>query len=896
MERISYARVLVEVDVSLPLIEYVEIALPDGTYMQRIDYEWPPKFCHHYLKFRHIEDQCRAKQEQHEDEFHQAPRRRQNRGRPVGDPKPLVPTNTKDSSQMMQMNIQEEGQTSHKLDGGSTNRIECLNELVGKGDTGLTEDPVEITAFTTMLTIVYAKNEAQLRKSLWSNLIQIGRNIQEPWLLSGDFNDVLTAEHRVGSQKYGGLETEFMNSGVSDHTPLITDCKIVVNMKPRPFKLYSTVMQHPEFSDKVQKARGKLEIIQVNLCQSPFDQLLIAAEKDTLQEITKWGLIEEQALRQRSRAIWIKEGYANTKNFHAQLKMRIRRNSIHSIYTKWGTKLTDPNDIEQEFISVFKCLMGSSTGSLPCPDISVIQQGPCLSYEQKCSLVKEVTIHEVNTTIKGLQKEKAPGVDGYPVDFFNHQWPTVQELTCKAVLKFFRHGIGSPLTFINWVMECVSTVSYSLVMNGSLTEPFQGKKASGRGIPCHPTCLFWLWSIYIENDLLMFCKAEVKSIQLIQQAFTKFSNASGLQANCDKSFVFFSGDLLALPKGLWKIMESRRYVSTITSTQGSLGDRLGEMVHIGKFSIKSPEETLTHLLFDCPITNLLWSRMLKWAGEHRPISCWQEEVAQAVKWAKKQVWQGPSRGATVNIMWSKMKRLKEKLILLEIQKWSLVEEKVLRQKSRARWIYSGDANSKLMGDCHEEMPCPNARIIKNGPCLDREQQLALMLRRTYMQLYNNFFSVGVMMKAWNCKAITLVPKIPSPTQQCMPLVEKITTKMRCWSTRLLFYSGRLQLIKFVLFGMQSYWAQIFVLPKRVIKLIEAACMNFLWTGKGEMSKKARVALQHQFPRVPWKNLTLHSSQVWGSIAPLVAPASKCWTMGPRAGVDLSQGKVEKWHG
>ncbi|KAK4726912.1 hypothetical protein R3W88_031829 [Solanum pinnatisectum] len=145
-----------------------------------------------------------------------------------------------------------------------------------------------------------------------------------------------------------------------------------------------------------------------------------------------------------------------------------------------------------------------------------------------------------------------------------------------------------------------------------------------------------------------------------------------------------------------KIMEAMRYVSTITSTHGSLGDRLEEMVHNGKFSIKcmyttlrpqypkvrwksllshleihpqhkfclwlalhqrlptvdklqsfgldvpkacilcaAPVETLTHLLFDCPITNSLWSRMLKWAGEHRPIGYSQVEVAHAVKWAKK---------------------------------------------------------------------------------------------------------------------------------------------------------------------------------------------------------------------------------------------------------------------
>ncbi|KAK4737014.1 hypothetical protein R3W88_000711 [Solanum pinnatisectum] len=31
----------------------------------------------------------------------------------------------------------------------------------------------------------------------------------------------------------------------------------------------------------------------------------------------------------------------------------------------------------------------------------------------------------------------------------------------------------------------------------------------------------------------------------------------------------------------------------------------------------------------------------------------------------------------------------------------------------------------------------------------------------------------------------------------------------------------------------------------------------------------------------------------GSIAPLVAPSSKYWTMAPKAGVDLSQGKAEK---
>lgn len=36
-------------------------------------------------------------------------------------------------------------------------------------------------------------------------------------------------------------------------------------------------------------------------------------------------------------------------------------------------------------------------------------------------------------------------------------------------------------------------------------------------------------------------------------------------------------------------------------------------------------------------------------------------------------------------------------------------------------------------------------------------------------------------------------------QQCMPLVKKIMKKNRCWSTKMLSYSGRVQLIKNVLF-------------------------------------------------------------------------------------------------
>lgn len=78
-------------------------------------------------------------------------------------------------------------------------------------------------------------------------------------------------------------------------------------------------------------------------------------------------------------------------------------------------------------------------------------------------------------------------------------------------------------------------------------------------------------------------------------------------------------------------------------------------------------------------------------------------------------------------------------------------------------------------------------------------------------------------------------------QQCMPLIEKITTRINCWTTKLLSYSGRLQLLKSVIFKMQTYWAQAFLLPKKILKLIILACRTFLWTGRGEPSRRVLIA-------------------------------------------------------
>lgn len=77
-----------------------------------------------------------------------------------------------------------------------------------------------------------------------------------------------------------------------------------------------------------------------------------------------------------------------------------------------------------------------------------------------------------------------------------------------------------------------------------------------------------------------------------------------------------------------------------------------------------------------------------------------------------------------------------------------------------------------------------------------------------------------------------------PVMQYYPLVDKMSGRIISRTSKFLSYSGRLQLIKTVLFSIQVYWSQIFVLPTRT---------NFLWGGGVEMKRKAPLA----WDRVCW---------------------------------------------
>lgn len=78
-------------------------------------------------------------------------------------------------------------------------------------------------------------------------------------------------------------------------------------------------------------------------------------------------------------------------------------------------------------------------------------------------------------------------------------------------------------------------------------------------------------------------------------------------------------------------------------------------------------------------------------------------------------------------------------------------------------------------------------------------------------------------------------------EKFFPLISRITAQIKHWTSKLLSYAGRLQLVKSIISGIVAYWIQVFPIPKAVIKHIQAICRSFIWSSSDQITKKAPIS-------------------------------------------------------
>lgn len=393
------------------------------------------------------------------------------------------------------------------------------------------------STFACLVSVVYGYNTINARKEFWSRLREIGMNVTEPWLVLGDFNTILSIEDRINGapvhmyetvdfqqciddlglghitwrgnqfswcnkregedriyshidwvlgndqwfQLYGSIESHYMNSGCSYHSPIIISTDSTNQRVKRPFRLLNVLLKKEEFKAtvqrvwsqpirghtmyaiwrklklieqatkdlhreystlevKIQHIRDKLNHTQTKLNGDRFNDLWIQEEKNFLLQLKKWEDIHESVLRQQSRAIWIAQVDLNTKYFHVHLKARQSKNRVTSIYDEQGTLVSDPVLIQQQFTNFFYKLLGESALEIPCINVEIARDGYCLTLAEQQSMMLPVTTEEIEQTMKAMPSEKAPGLDGYTTEFFKEFWPVVGKDVTQVVMQFFENG------------------------------------------------------------------------------------------------------------------------------------------------------------------------------------------------------------------------------------------------------------------------------------------------------------------------------------------------------------------------------------------------------------------------------------------------------------------------
>ncbi|XP_027184034.1 uncharacterized protein LOC113782342 [Coffea eugenioides] len=337
-------------------------------------------------------------------------------------------------------------------------------------------------AWNVRATFVYASNSIDERECLWHDLVQLNVDNNYPWIGFGDFNTVLKMDEKIGelmdgihqicwkldrvlvnygwNMKLGGTEALFLNPSIFDNSSMvITLCK-GVSRTSRPFHFFNHWVKHPTFmgtvqyewatpvignpmyiltqklkrlknrlktrssevysnvSARIEDLRNQLAMVQQSLDLLPMDRELQVKESSISQELFKALTIDESALRQRSRGLWLQLGDSNNGYFYRSFQSRRAHNKIFRIKDMLGRMLEDEHDIKQEAISYFQ--QRFTPPGQPSSTPLEVNPSNVLNDEHVAWLSNDISSNEIKNALFSMNGDKSPGPDGLTACFFQH--------------------------------------------------------------------------------------------------------------------------------------------------------------------------------------------------------------------------------------------------------------------------------------------------------------------------------------------------------------------------------------------------------------------------------------------------------------------------------------------
>ncbi|GJX63173.1 hypothetical protein Tco_0296073 [Tanacetum coccineum] len=215
------------------------------------------------------------------------------------------------------------------------------------------------------------------------------------------------------------------------------------------------------------------------------------------------------------------------------VKSRVSRSRIDVVTDVEGI-IYENESIPNAFVTHYENFLGQAdeTGAFNSVNLFKV----CLNDQEALDMVREVTNKEIKDAMFSMGDDKSPGPDGFTAAFFKEAWSIIENDVSFAVREFFRNGtllkelnhtiialipkvkmptrvndyrlnlavmcafkvdiqkaydtvdwsflrmvllgFGFHDKMVNWIMECVTTTSYSICINGTLACIFKAKVSS----------------------------------------------------------------------------------------------------------------------------------------------------------------------------------------------------------------------------------------------------------------------------------------------------------------------------------------------------------------------------------------------------------------------------------
>nr|XP_025678801.1 uncharacterized protein LOC112778723 [Arachis hypogaea] len=270
----------------------------------------------------------------------------------------------------------------------------------------------------------------------------------------------------------------------------------------------------------------------------------------------------------------------------------MRRNIIWRLVGRDNEIVSKPEDIAKVADDYFCDIFTSSCAADPNPYLEDLECKVTASMNRR--LQRPVTMDEVKRATFSVHAQSAPGDDGFTAKFFHFFWDIVGGDVFKAVRSFFHSGrilksfnhtqiclipkvpdasdmtqLGFDAKWINWTKELVTTVSYSVIVEGQSFGYFRPNRGIRQGdllspylfLFCAEGLSFLLYKaeqnrliqgvqvnrrcqtvnhLLFADDSILFCKSAPKTSKSILELLETYEDFSGQKVNLNKSAIFFS--------------------------------------------------------------------------------------------------------------------------------------------------------------------------------------------------------------------------------------------------------------------------------------------------------------------------------------------------------------------